>query len=320
MKMAIIYNKNEHKFCDSSYSQTYKHMLTALIKHPDWDDVNVVEPSEEIPSDTDVIIIFDIHSSYHAEFPNLNAHKALKYTYFNDPHQEDMNGVYKDKTPVNKLGIKSRVARARKRNIDFIICPYKDGYRHFLAPEIGARAEEMLFWFPVAPKKQEKFINKPLIERGPNVLGNGHLWTGKEGFRPYEFRNWAYRRPNVDYVAHSIADVRVPNGDKYIDFLSKWKASLALTDWYVVPKYLEIPLAGCLCFAQYHQDYADMKFRDGVNCIFVNKTNFDKKIMHFLQNIDGYQHIANAGRELVEKNYTNVKFAEAIFEHAKAMV
>lgn len=316
LKMAIIYNKDENKFCDSSYSQTYKHMLDALIKHPEWHSVNVVEPGEEISDDIDVIIIFDIHSSYHAEFPNLDKHRALKYTYFNDPHQEDMNGTYRNGTPLHKLGIKNRVARAMARKVDYIICPYKDGYRHFLAPEIGARAEEMLFWFPVAPKAQE-FRNRPLIERGPNVLGNGHLWTGKEGFRPYEFRNWAYRRPNIDYVAHSISDRRVPRGNYYVDFLSKWKASLALTDWYVVPKYLEIPLAGCLCFAQFHQDYEDMGFVPGVNYIEVNEANFDESITKFIQNVDGHQHIANAGRELVEENYTNIKFASALYKHAR---
>ena len=320
MKMAIIYNKNEHKFLDSSYSQTYKHMLTALIKHPKWHSVNVVEPGEEIPQDTDVIIIYDIHSSYHAEFPNLDAHKALKYTYFNDPHQEDAQGRYSDGTPLHKLGIKNRVIRAKKRNVDYIICPYKDGYRHFLAPHIGDGDEEMLFWFPVAPKAQEEFTNRPLIERGPNVLGNGHLWTGKEGFRPYEFRNWAYRRPNVDYVAHSISDARVPNGDKYIKFLSKWKASLALTDWYVVPKYLEIPLAGCLCFAQFHADYADMGFRSGINYIEVDKATFDERITSFLQNVDGHQCIADAGRKLIEDNFTDKHFASAVYKHAKGLI
>jgi len=319
MKLAIIYNSNEHKFQPSSYSQTYKHMLDALIEHKGWDSVQIVAPCSGVEPDVDVIVIFDIHSSYHAEFPGLSLHKALKYTYFNDPHQESMEGIYKDNTPVKKLGAEDRINRAMKRQVDFIICPYKDGYYHFLAPLMGAAADDMLMWFPVAPKKQE-YHNEQLINRQAGILGNGHLWEGVAGFEPYKFRNWAYRRDNVDYVKHSLSDNRVPCGDNYIEFLSKWKAGLALTDWYVVPKYLEIPLAGCLCFAQFHQDYSDMGFISDVNYIEVSETDFDDRLKHFLDYTASYQTIADKGRELVEKNYTNKHFAEAVFMHAKERI
>jgi len=319
MKLAVIYNPNEHKFQPSSYSQTYKHMLDAVIEYKEWDEVQIVTPGLEVLPDVDVIVIFDIHSSYHAEFPGLSLHKALKYTYFNDPHQEDMEGIYKDNTPVKKLGIKSRIDRAMKRQVDFIICPYKDGYYHFLAPEIGDSAKDMLMWFPISPKKQE-YHNRPLVEREAGILGNGHLWEGKNGFTPYKFRNWAYRQPNIDFVKHSISDNRVPCGDLYIEFLSKWKAGLALTDWYVVPKYLEIPMAGCLCFAQFHQDYSDMGFISGVNYEEVNENNFNDKIQHFLLDTKYYQNTADAGRKLVEENYTNVHFAKALYDHAKGKI
>ena len=319
MKLAIIYNPNEHKFQPSSYSQTYKHMLNALIMCESWSTVQIVAPGLEIEPDVDVIIIYDIHSSYHAEFPGLEKHKALKYTYFNDPHQEDMQGIYKDNTPVKKLGIEERVNRAMKRNVDFIICPYKDGYNHFLAPVIGNASDDMLVWFPVAPKKQE-FHNECLTKRQAGILGNGHLWEGVQGFEPYKFRNWAYRQPNVDYVKHSMSDSRVPCGDGYIEFLSNWKAGLALTDWYVVPKYLEIPLAGCLCFAQFHQDYADMGFISDVNYIEVSQADFSERLQHFLDYTASYQIIADKGRELVENNYTSKHFAKAVYEHAKERI
>ena len=319
MKLAIIYDQNDHKLNSGSYSQTYKHMLDALVEHSEWDVVQIVAPNTGIEPDVDAIIIFDIHSSYHADFPNLANHKALKYTYFNDPHQQSMKGMYKDKTPVHKLGIKERVTRAFIRNIDFIICPYKDGYRNFIAPEIGDSAEDMLLWFPVSPKLQDFKCNS-LVDRDTGILGNGHLWKGVEGFKPYEFRNWAYRRPNVDYVAHNISDHRVPCGDLYIEFLSKWKAGLALTDWYVVPKYLEIPMAGCLCFAQFHQDYEDMGFISDFSYIEVDKDNFDERIRHFLNNVSDYQAIADNGKKLVEENYTNKHFADAIVNHIKERI
>ncbi|KKN30437.1 hypothetical protein LCGC14_0834160 [marine sediment metagenome] len=315
MKLAVIYNPDDHKLSINNYSQTYKHMLDALIKHPEWDSVQIVSPKMEVCTDVDVIVIYDIHSSYHAEFPNLNKHKALKYTYFNDPHQEHMKGQYKDRTLIHKLGIKERIHRAIQRGVNFIICPYTDGYNHFFAPYLGKQANDMHFWFPVAPKKQ-KFDNMPLIERKQKILGNGHLWEGMNGFKPYKFRNWAYRRDKVDYVKHVLSDERVPCGNMYLEFLSKWQAGLALTDWYVVPKYLEIPLAGCVCFAQHNTDYNKMGFLHGINYIEVTKNNFDAAMSHFIENVKEYQDIADAGRKLIENNYTSDHFASAVYKHA----
>lgn len=313
MKLAIIYNPEDHKLSADSYSQTYKHMLDAIIDCPNWESVQIVSPGTEICSDVDVIIIYDIHSSYHAEFPNLSEHRALKYTYFNDPHQEDMKGQYKDGTLVNKLGVKNRINRAMDRGVDFIICPYTDGYNHFLAPYLG---NNMHFWFPVAPKMQD-FDCISLIDRKQGILGNGHLWEGVDGFKPYKFRNWAYRRDKIDYVKHFLNDDRVPCGNMYLEFLSKWQAGLALTDWYVVPKYLEIPLAGCVCFAQHNEDYNRMGFAHDINYIEVTKNNFDATMSHFVENVEEYQCIANAGKKLVLDNFTSAHFAEALYNHAK---
>ena len=321
MKVALIYDVNDHNLSPSSYSQTYRHMLDALAEHDGWESVCHLAEGCEVPKDVDVIIIYDIHSSYHANVGDLANHKALKYTYFNDPHQTDMHGQYKDGTQVHKLGARNRVARAKERGIDFIICPYTDGYNKFIARHVGKDADKRHFWFPVAPKVQD-FDCKPLAERKQGILGNGHLWEGIEGFRPYKFRNWAYRRENVDYVKHSISDNRVPNGNDFVEFLSNWQGGLALTDWYVVPKYLEIPLAGCVCFAQYHEDYKRMGFSDGLNYFEVGDGNFDSIVGSFVNDYKNpyYQEVADAGRELILNNYTAEHFAKAVFAHAKGNI
>ena len=319
MKLAVIYNPNDHKLSGNSYSQTYKHMLDALLESPDWDSIQIVAEGCDIDDDVDVIVIYDIHSLYHAEFPNLSEHKATKYSYFNDPHQEDMKGTYRDGTAFSKLGAKNRCERAIQRGVDFIICPYTEGFEKFLRPHLGINGDHMHFWFPVAPKVQE-FDHVPLVKRKQGILGSGHLWRGIEGFRPYKFRNWAYRRDHVDYVKHFLNDDRVPCGNMFLEFLSKWQAGLALTDWYVVPKYLEIPMAGCVCFAQRHVDYYLMGFIPKRNYIEVNERNFDGYMSHFVENVEEYQPIADAGRELILNNFTNVHFSKALYNHAKKNV
>lgn len=319
MKLAMVYDKNDHKLDRQAYSQTYRHMFDALIEHEGWECVqHVTEDCHSDDIDADVIIIYDIHSSHHIKIEDLKFHKSVKYTYFNDPHQQDVKGLYKDGTKVHKLGARNRVIRALTRGVNFIICPYNDGYDSFIAPYLGEDASTMKVWFPVAPKGTDAVTSiLPLASRPHKVLANGHLWPGWDGFRPYKFRTWAYEQKNVQLVPHCLNSPHIFKGDSFMNLLTKFAAGLALTDWYVVPKYLEIPLAGCLCIAQKHDDYLRMGFKDNEHCIYVNRQNFKKVIEAFLYDIPFYQSIADNGRKLAENNYTAMHFAKHIFDHSK---
>jgi hypothetical protein len=317
MKLAIVYDKNDHKLSPNSYSQTYRHMFDALINQADLVQ-HVTENCSAKDIEADIIVVYDIHSSHHIEIDDLRNHSAVKYTYINDPHQLEMRGRYLDETPVFKLGAEARVARILHRGIDYIICPYTDGYYQFLAPYLGKDANKMHVWFPVAPKEQS-FNDKRLVDRRSAVLGTGHLWQGRDDFKPYKFRLWAYTQKNVEYVKHCLHDKRIPKGNYFLHLLSQWAGALALTDNYVVPKYLEIPLAGCVCFAQYHEDYKNMGFKHGLNCIIVDEANFEDEIILFTNNVGSshYQSVANAGQQLIKENWTSVHFAEYIYNHCK---
>ena len=318
MKIAIVYNENDHKLQQASYSQTYRHMFDALIKSPRVTAIqHITYDTNANDIDADCIIIYDTHSSHQIKIDGLSHHDAVKYTYFNDPHQEEMRGRYADGTSVFKLGAEERVKRALSRGVDYIICPYTDGYNQFIAPEVkaqGGNPEDMLVWFPVAPKRQ-RFNDTKLVDRRAAVLGTGHLWAGRDGFRPYKFRAWAYSQRGIEYVKHCLSDNRIPQGNSFISFIAQWAGAFALTDNYVVPKYLEIPLAGCVCFAQRHVDYDNMGFVDGVNYVMVNKENFQHKVTDFMHNVKEYQQIANAGQQLIEQNFTATHFAEFIYNH-----
>jgi len=320
VKLAIVYNRDDHKLSTESYSQTYRHMFDALIEHNEWENVqHVTESCHSDDIDADIIIIYDIHSSHHIEIEDLKFHKSIKYTYFNDPHQPDVRGQYKDGTLVHKLGAQERIVRALQRGINFIICPYTDGYNKFIAPSLGEDAELMFVWFPVAPKRLSTISgsSKLLIKRHHKILANGHTWEGWEGFRPYAFRAWAHQRPQLSLVSHCLHSPHMYRGNSFHLMLNRFAAAVALTDWYVVPKYLEIPLAGCLCFAQQNKDYERMGFKDNEHCIYVNRHNFDKATKSFLQDIPFYQFIADNGRKLAENNYTAEHFAQYIFNHSK---
>jgi hypothetical protein len=323
MKLAIFYDPECPKLTAASYSATYLDMLQAVVgRFADVQHITKGCSAKDI--EADVILIYDIHSSHHIEIDGLAEHKAIKYTYFNDPHQQEFKGQYTNGPKVHKLGQMGRTLRSIRRGVDYIICPYKNGYYQHIAPYLSD-PENTLFWFPPAPSIKrfpEALRTKPLSERKHKILGNGILHDG--GLGAYEFRKWAFAQPQTYFVKHTLERPIVPKGQHYSALLSGFAGALALCDWYVVPKYLEIPLAGCVCFAQDHEEYRNMGFSGGENCIKVEKHNFNRRTQKFLDRSerffqpDDLQRIADAGRKLIEENWTAECFADALYNHARS--
>jgi len=189
--------------------------------------------------------------------------------------------------------------RAKFRGVTHIICPYRDGYFKYLSQYNG---DMSLIWLPIAPRDRRAYQG-PLSTRKHEVLVTGNAWPGKNGFRPYEFRRWAYEQEFM--TKQSINAV----GPFYQAMISQYAGALAACDCYVVPKYLEIPLAGCVCFCQMIPDYKEMGFEDGVNCIAVDETNLRDRIEEFKKTPEAYQVIADAGRQMALK-YKAKEFAK----------
>jgi hypothetical protein len=322
MKIALIYDPQDNKLRSDSYSQIYRHQLLALIQLFKNEGVSIQSihndcSATEISSDTSAIIFYDVHSCHHIKIDGIEKHPAIKYEYFDDPHQEEVEGTYSTGAQVHKLGAEQRCTRAINRAIDYIICPYRNGYFQFFAPYLKNEAEVMLIWFPVSPDIG-LFTQRsvPLQNRKAEVLGNGAIACGNSSF--YDFRKWAFCQPNVSYIPHWLKDKQTPYADQYADgLLAQYAGALALAEEDPVPKYFEMPLAGCVTFMQWNYDIYSLGFRDYTNCIFVDKNNFHDRINHFLHNIADYQDIANKGRELIEHKYTAQHFAQHIYNHIR---
>jgi hypothetical protein len=316
MKLAIIYDKAFPKLLPDAYSQTYRDQLVAMQER--FEEVqNINDSCSAQDIDADVIVIYDIHSSHHITIDGIEKHRAVKYTYFNDPHQQEFRGKYRLGPKVHKLGPEQRVRRALLRGMDHIICPYRNSYFEFIAPYLSD-PENMLWWFPPAPShKRFPLRLRPLAERKHKILGNGAI----DDIEGYAFRRWAYSQPETFYMKHTYNRPDVPRGANYGNLLCSFAASLALHKIYVVPKYLEIPLAGCVCFAQDQEDYRKMGFKNLENCFFVNKDTFKNAANMFLNSLPGdiyYQKVAREGRKLIESKWTADCFADALYEHAKS--
>jgi len=285
MKLAIFYDKSCPKMTEQHYSRTYLDMFEAVCAR--FEEVqHFTDGCSAQDIEADVIVIWDIHSSHHIRIDGLADHKAVKYTYFNDPYQKAVEGVYETSgTYVCKMGAKTRTLRAIERGIDYIICPYMGLYHKHIAPYLGNNADKMLFWFPPAPShKRFKHRLRPLKQRYHKILANGITWGGEGA---YDFREWAYGQKESFYVQHAAMKSTVPNSSDYGRLLCAYSASLALCDTRIVPKYLEIPLAGCVCFAQDQEDYRKMGFENLKNCFFVNKDTFKNAANMFLNSLPG---------------------------------
>lgn len=313
MKLAIVYDPTFPKLRPNAYSQSYRDQFLALCER--FEQVqHVVADCNAADIDADVIIFYDIHSAHHITIADVAQHKAIKYEYFNDPYQQEVKGTYADGTPVHKLGAKQRSERAMQRGADYIICPYTNHYWKYIAPHVD-KPDKRLLWFPVAPAPRLQEV--PLLaERRQQVLANGATWRVELDVRPYHFRRWAFAQECVTYVPHAACDGTVPKGDAFQAMLASFAGALALCDTHNVPKYQEIPLAGCVCFAQKNVDYERMGFSDGINCVIVNRDNFNERVTGFLCDVESYQQIADAGRKLIEDNWTAKHFAEYIYRHS----
>ena len=287
MKLSLVFNPKDKKLQSDSYSQTYRDMFLSLIRV--FGDVQyITESCSANDIEGDVVIFYDVHSSHDIQIDGVK--KFLSYSYMNDPHQKDFTGRYMDGAEIHKLGAKERMKRATQRGVDFVICPYKNGFEKYLKPH----GKQKLVWFPVAPRQRIKPTR--LKDREQEVLANGHLWEGIEGFRPYAFRGWAYKQDGVKHVPHCVYQSDTPNAKKYQEFIGSYIAGLALCDTYVVPKYLEIPLCGCVAIMQDVDELKELGFIDGVNCVMVNKDNFHYKVKQVKGNPN--QIMADAGYKL----------------------
>lgn len=308
MKVAIVYDPKDGKLLESSYSACYKGMFESLLEMLGTDVVEIHDDCNANEIDADVILFWDVHSIHDIKIKNIDKHPAIKYEYMDDPHQPEYRMTEGTGRKIHKPNAFQRMTRAKERGVSRIVCPYREGYLQYLSQY--AWKDGLLFWFPVAPKA-EWFTDrhKTFDERKHGILANGA--TKAFSICAYEFRTWVYSQNDLGIckVPHGVKNPGTPTGDKYGNFLAKFKASFALHKCYPVPKYMEVPLAGCLPIMEWNIDAYDLGFRHGQTCIYVDKMTLKPFIKRFKSNPKDFEMIARRAQRLVENKYTSVHFA-----------
>lgn len=315
MKLCLVYNPRDSKLRpEKVHASFFKDMFCALTDR--FESYQVVMGHRDASSiDADVIFFFDPHSSHHVRIKGIEKHPALKIEYWNDLHQRDVRGRYMNTGEfVYKLGAEKRYVRASERGIDYIFTHSKSFFLEMFSGYFKDRTEKMVLDFPHAINL-DYYEPVPFENKLHEVLGNGAVNGGwKDG---YGFRRWAFQEPYISFVEHYNKDNNAPMGRKYLGFVSKYAGALALCTPFYVAKYIEIPAAGSVVFAEYHKDYEDLGFKDYESCVYVDRGNFEERVRAFLNAPGEYEHIARAGYELVKNNYTARHFADKIYSAAE---
>ena len=141
------------------------------------------------------------------------------------------------------------------------------------------------------------------------TIGSGKLSIlGDYRSGAYETRNWCAQFPFVTDSHKEVFANKTFSGDDYYLWLRNFDAVVAansLSDEfrYVTAKFLEIPAAGALLFAQYSEDLERMGFTEE-NCVIFTKEDFERKAEEYLGNPSSYLERRRRGTELVASRHT----------------
>ncbi len=113
-------------------------------------------------------------------------------------------------------------------------------------------------------------------------------------------------------------------GTDYWQLLNQYRAAIACMSYTSVLKYFEIPMCGCLMFAEVtdFNQIREMGFIDGVNCIYIDEDNYKDRFKEYINTVDDpkWKRIADTGHKLVKNTYNNESEVKRFVELIESMV
>ncbi len=208
-------------------------------------------------------------------------------------------------------------AKERKRQINYyekfnkIFCTYKipflDTYNIDINKFYHLRHSVKDLEIDLKKNKQHKIVMSGIV---------GKVYPMRILFRDL-VKNKKYKNllminhPSPKYLPVNI-NSSTPVADQYIYTLNEYLVGFTCSsEWgYLLKKYFEIPMAGCLLFCDNPKDsLEEIGFKDGINCMIYNKENIEEKIKWLLdeKNKDEIEKIRIEGHKLIKDNHTHKK-------------
>ncbi len=124
----------------------------------------------------------------------------------------------------------------------------------------------------------------------------------------YGFRNWVIKKAETDNRIHVLPHHQI-YGKDYANYINKYVCAITSTlnnkYHYLSAKIFEIPATGALLIVEdeIRFELEAIGFIDMVNCILINRVNFDSKIDFVLQNPEIVDHMRKKGQDLVKAKH-----------------
>jgi hypothetical protein len=285
MKVSLLYNPNDKGINGNNWKlNNRRFFIDELSKHVELNFSSVVSDfdcNDGIKSDA-VIIWSLLEKNF--TFIDLGRLKGLDYTMITRaPDAWEIDKGYNQRC--KELGIDLVVSfQSPKCQYDFLDKNIR--YERFI---LGIDEKT----YP-NPDNWDERAKAPILSSG--VLDT-RWWF-------YRFRALCAEHPFVQHIPKKDF-----LGVDYWKLLTHYRAAIACMSYTSVLKYFEIPMCGCLMFAEVtdFNQIRDMGFIDGVNCVYINDLNYKKKFKEYWDTPDDpkWKRIADSGHKLVKNTYNN---------------
>ena len=292
MKISLLYNPNDRGINGDNWKlNNYRFFREELPK----------QIGDFVPiGESDVVIIWSLlkKNLVGIEYDIVKKLKCLKVT--RAPDAWEIDGYY-NKT-AKDLGV-DLVVSFQSPNCQYQYLDKEIPYKRLI---LGIDRDTYK-----CPDNWDRRYKDSILSSG--VLPGPMSWTWF-----YHFRWKCAQHPGVHHIAKKDF-----LGVDYWKLLTKYRAAIACMSLTSVLKYFEIPMCGCLMFAEVTKanQIEDLGFKDGVNCVFIDRKTHKKRFEQYLETPDAsvWKEIADAGRELVLRNYTNERQVTEFVQTVKSM-
>lgn len=152
----------------------------------------------------------------------------------------------------------------------------------------------------------DEWMGSVIVEKPSN--NNVSIFGAMGHSDAYEFRRWIASQSIVDKSYNfGGSENYIYKENAYFEWLQSMDAIIVATGNGIyncsVAKLIEVPASGALMFASKTHDFGELGFEDNINCIVIDKNNFQERILKYKSNPNEYLDIRRRGVELIKSNH-----------------
>lgn len=313
LKVAFIYKKSNVFMTGKHFDNNYYNFFIKALSRNKNIEVTYFKEEEKfdisrLKNKVDVILLWQNNEFGTPDLVGIRDSNIPVITRCADPRQANVTKKYH-----------------KKWKIDYYFHFWPESFFHSFLPK-NYKYKSIIYGLEPSLYKNVKPFEERIKDK---ILNTGAVGNAKplskiindirntkwNAYRVYHLRTIVNNLPYVDYFS-TLQNEFV--GDRFPLLLEKYQASIAACTVTTVAKMWEIPAAGCMTFLEVNEknNANSFGFKDQVNVVFVNESNYKEKFQEFIENIEEskWKKIAENGRKFVMDNHNNDKAVESLVE------